>query len=93
MKITQNDLAGGARFEIKEKDEILGEMVYRIEDDKDLIIEHTYLNPVLRGKNHGFELLEEVIKFARSKNLKVKSECSYASKLLEKNKEIFKHDI
>ena len=90
MEIKQNELTGGSRFEIKEKDEILGEMVYRIEDDKKLIIEHTYLDPSLRGKNLGFELLKELAKFARSKQLKVKSECSYASKLLEKNKDTFK---
>ena len=93
MEITQNELAGGSRFEIKENDEILGEMVYRIEDDKTLIIEHTYLNPALRGKNLGFGLLEEVVKFAHEQHLKVKSECTYASKLLEKNKDIFKEDI
>lgn len=93
MEITQNELAGGARFEIKENDEVLGEMVYRIEDGKTLVIEHTYLNPSLRGKNLGMGLLEEVVKYARTKKLKIKSECSYASKLLEKNKEIFKDVI
>ncbi len=93
MEITQNTLSGGPRFEIKEKEETLGEMVYRIEDNKTLVIEHTYLNPVLRGKNLGYSLLEEVVKFAHSAHLKVKSECTYASKLLERNKEIFKDDI
>ncbi len=93
MEITQNELSGGPRFEIKDKDEILGEMVYRIEDGKAIVIEHTYLNPLLRGKNYGFELLETLVKFARKQHLKVKSECSYATKLLEKNKELFKNDI
>lgn len=90
MEIIQNDLPGAARFEIKENDEILGEMVYRIEADKTLIIEHTYLAPSLRGKNFGLQLLETVGNFARKQQLKIKSECSYAAKLLEKNKENFR---
>lgn len=93
MEIIQNDLPEAPRFEIKEKDEIFGEMVYRIEAGKTLIVEHTYLAPSLRGKNFGFELLETIIKFAREQHLKVKSECSYAAKLLDKNKETFKDVI
>lgn len=93
MEIVQNKEPGKTRFEIKEKDEVLGEMVYRMEDEKNMVIEHTFIDPSLRGKDFGKQLLDEIANYARSKQLHVSSECSYASKLLEKNKETFKDII
>ncbi len=93
MEIVQNKQPGKTRFEIKEKEEVLGEMVYRTEDDKNLVIEHTFIDPRLRGKDFGIQLLGAVADYTRKQNLKLSSECSYASKLLEKNKETYKDII
>jgi len=41
---------------------------------------HTYVPPALRGQGIAAKLLEEAVKFVKSKNLKVIPSCSYAEK-------------
>ncbi|MER3464673.1 MAG: hypothetical protein C4329_09995 [Chitinophagaceae bacterium] len=49
----------------------LAEIVYSVEQPDRLIIQHTFVSDELRGKNIGYELVNEVVKYARKKTLRL----------------------
>ena len=42
-----------------------------------IVVNHTFVDPSLRGQNIAGKLLAEVIKMARDENLKIVPTCSY----------------
>jgi hypothetical protein len=72
-----------------EKDKIqVAEMIYRMDDSDLMVIEHTEVDKGLRGEGIGEKLLNELVEYSRSKNIKVKAECSYAEAMFKKNEEL-----
>jgi len=53
--------------------------------DKTMVIHHTYTPTEFRGKGIAAKLVEESIKFAKQKGLKIKPACSYVENYFEKN--------
>ena len=52
------------------------------EENKHIIIDHTYVDPSLRGQGIALQLVNKVVEYAREKNKKIIPECSYAKKVL-----------
>lgn len=52
-----------------------------------VIINHTVVDPSLRGQGIASLLLEEVIKYLKEFNLKARPSCSYAASWFEKHQE------
>lgn len=73
-------------FYLEENKETLAEMVYKIEKGK-MIIQHTEVDESLRGKNIGFQLVERGVDYAREAHLKIVPLCTFAKKVIEKNKQ------
>jgi predicted GNAT family acetyltransferase len=48
------------------------------EGDDVIIVNHTFVDPELRGQSIAGKLLDKVVKMAREENLKVVPTCSYA---------------
>ena len=48
-------------FYVEYENEIAAEMVYSMRSDTEMIIEHTEVADVLRGKNIGYELVHAVL--------------------------------
>lgn len=42
-----------------------------------IVVNHTFVDPSLRGQNVAGQLLAEVVKMARAENLKIVPTCSY----------------
>jgi predicted GNAT family acetyltransferase len=42
-----------------------------------IVVNHTFVDPSLRGQNIAGQLLAEVVKMAREENLKIVPTCSY----------------
>jgi len=42
-----------------------------------IVVNHTFVDPSLRGQNVAGQLLAEVVKMAREENLKIVPTCSY----------------
>lgn len=79
---------GENKFFIGEDEENpLGEITYRLSDNKQLVVEHTYVADELRGEGVAGKLVEKVVHHARENGWKVRSECSYAESKLEKTPE------
>lgn len=52
-----------------------------------IIIDHTFVDPSLRGQSIAAKLLDKVVEMARTENLKIVPVCSYAVRKLTRNNE------
>ncbi|XP_055549689.1 protein NATD1-like [Wyeomyia smithii] len=58
-----------------------------------IILNHTEVPAVFRGKGVGKQLAETALQYAQEKNLKVKIICEFANKYYSENKERLKNDV
>ena len=73
-------------FEILEEDVQVGRIVWELQDDV-MIMNGTFVDPSLRGKNAGLELLSAAATFAREHQYKMQAVCPYVVKMFERSKE------
>lgn len=73
-------------FFLENNGEELAEMTYTLEDGK-MVIEHTEVDESLRGKNIGFQLVEQGVEYARQEKLKILPLCVYAKAVIERTKD------
>lgn len=85
MEIKHVERGGRGAFLIKKDGERIAEMTYSVEDGGSINIDHTEVDPSLRGQKVGEQLLDAAVEFARSNNLKVAATCPYALKKLGEN--------
>ena len=71
-------------FEILEEDVQVGHIVWELQDDV-MIMNGTFVDPSLRGKNAGLELLNAAANFARQHQYKMKAVCPYIVKMFERS--------
>lgn len=65
----------------------LAMMTFVHNGETQIIINHTEVGEALRGQSIGDKLLEEVVRYAREKELKIIPLCPFAKARLEKNHE------
>ena len=83
MTVLHKKTDGKGMFYVEYEDEIAAEMVYTTTGDK-MIIEHTEVDDVLRGKNIGIELVHAGVEYARHHGLKIISLCPFARSVFDK---------
>jgi uncharacterized protein len=86
MEIQQEDDGKTGMFFINQEDEKVAELVYSWRAKDRIIIEHTGVDDVLKGKGAGKELVEKAVEFAREKNIKIVPSCPFAKSVIDKNK-------
>lgn len=77
--IEQKQEGSKGKFFLKKAQEKVAHVEYRMEDDHTLVVEYTEVVPSFRNTGTGAELVDRVLRFAESENLKLKSECGYFS--------------
>ena len=83
MEIKHVEKTGRGAFLIRnEENDRVAEMTYVTSGDSAFIIDHTEVDPELRGKGIAEDLLEAAVKHAREKNLKIHATCPFALKKL-----------
>ena len=87
MKIERDEHGKKGAFYIEEEGEWIAEMTYFRSGDGEITIDHTEIDPKLRGEGIGDDLISEAVKFARAEGLKIKATCPYAEKVLGKHPE------
>lgn len=88
MQIQHKENGNRGMFFIAGDDaEVIAEIVYNRCADNRLIIEHTEVDPSLRGQNIGYQLVHRVVEFARMNGMKISPVCPFASAILQKNAE------
>jgi predicted GNAT family acetyltransferase len=86
MNIQHKETDRGGSFYMSEGDEVRGEIVYAKSGDS-IIIEHTEVDEALRGKDFGYDLVEQVVSYARQNELKVVPVCRFAKAVFDKKKD------
>lgn len=72
---------------IDESKKAVGELTFILKDEQ-MIINHTGVNPELRGKGFAEKLVLEAVDYARKEKLKVIPFCSYVSVYVGKHPEV-----
>lgn len=87
MNILQRKDGTKGAFYIEENNQQLGEMTYTMAGPSLMIIDHTEVDDVLRGKNAGNQLLNKAVEFARANHLKILPLCPFAHAVFKKRSE------
>jgi len=67
------------------EEDFLCEITFLNNDKNNIIINHTYVSANLRGQGIAKNLVDEVVKLARTRKVKIIPLCTYAKKVLEEN--------
>lgn len=70
---------GNNRFYIGESEQNdIARVTWTVGNGNLIVLTHTFVSPELRGQSIASKLMNKVVEFARSENLKIKPVCSYA---------------
>ena len=83
MIIKHTEEGGNGAFYIEENGEVLAEMTYQKDNNK-IVIDHTEVDESLRGKNVGYQLVENGVEYAREAHLRIVPVCEFAKAVIEK---------
>lgn len=84
MNIQQRKDGTKGAFYIEENGKQLGEMTYSMGGPSLMIIDHTEVDDVLKGKNAGLQLLNKAVDYARANQLKIMPLCPFANAMFKK---------
>ena len=88
MQIEHIEEDGRGAFVVhNEGGERVAEMTYAASGGSAFNIDHTEVDPSLRGQGVAEELLEAAVRHARDNNLKVRATCRFALKKLQHGRE------
>lgn len=87
MNIVQHENGQKGRFETEDR---LAHIAYHLRDHY-IVIDHTEVDPSLKGKGVGKQLVEAVAAWARSQHLQVITLCPFAKAVFERKTDW--HDI
>lgn len=85
MDILHKDNGKNGMFYVEENGEVLAEMTYVWSGADKLIIDHTGVSEVLKGKGVGKLLVKSAVDMARDKHVKILPVCPFAKSEFEKN--------
>lgn len=87
MEILQKDNNNKGAFYVIQNDEVLAEMTYVWAGADRIIIDHTEVSDILRGKGAGKQMVAKAVAFAREKGIKIIPLCPFAKSVFDKVKE------
>ena len=82
MDIQRDEHGKNGAFFIDEDGEWIAELAYVRSGDGEITITHTEVDEKLKGQGVGEDLVKAAVEFARENNLKVKSQCKFATKVI-----------
>jgi predicted GNAT family acetyltransferase len=74
-------------FYIEQDGQKVAEMYYTQASEKRMIISHTEVSDVLRGKGAGLQLVRNAVEHARKNNMKIFPLCPFTRSVFEKKPE------
>ena len=93
MLIQHEEVNHKGTFFVKDDNRQLAEMTYSISEPNIMIIKHTEVDEALRGKNVGYQLVQEAVEFARKNKYYIIPLCPFANAVFKKKKEEYKDVI
>jgi uncharacterized protein len=89
MLIQQKQEGSKGSFYVQEGNDTLAEMTYSMTGTDLMIIDHTEVSDVLRGKNVGYQLVHTAVAYARTNNIKILPLCPFGKSVFDKKKDEF----
>jgi len=86
MKIQRDEHGQRGAFYIEEGGEWIAELTY-VKNNGTMTIDHTEIDEKLRGEGIGQDLVKAAVEYARENDLKIKADCPYAKKVIERTPE------
>lgn len=83
--IEHEESVSKGRFFVDNDEKTLAEMTYSIAGPEKIIIDHTEVDPSLRGMKVGFKLFKAMVDYARESNKKVIPLCPFAKAQFDKD--------
>ena len=87
MVVQHKKTGNKGMFYVEYDNEVAAEMFYSMSSDNTMIIEHTEVSDILKGKNIGFELVHAGVEYARHHGLKIIPVCPFARSVINKKPE------
>jgi hypothetical protein len=87
MEILQKEDGSKGMFYIEQEGKLVAEMTYVWAGKDKIIIDHTEVDDVLRGKSAGKQMVTKAVDFARAKGIKILPLCPFAKSVFDKVKE------
>ena len=87
MQIQHEEHGRKGAFFIDEDGEWIAEMTYFKSGPGQITIDHTEVDPKLKGEGIGQDLVREAVKYARENGLKIKPVCPYTKKVIDETPE------
>jgi uncharacterized protein len=91
MLIQHQEQGSKGEWFVNNDGEKVAEMTYSWAGDDKFIIDHTWVDDILRGQNVGRHLLDAAVAFAREKEVKIIPLCPFAKSVFNKDSSI--HDV
>lgn len=88
MEVLQDDNGKKGKFYILVNGVQEAEMTYTWVGTEKIIIDHTEVNEILKGKNAGKQMVMKAVEFARANNIKIIPLCPFANSVFQKTPEI-----
>ncbi|MDX2188312.1 MAG: GNAT family N-acetyltransferase [Bacteroidota bacterium] len=88
MEVLQEDNGKKGKFYILENDNQEAEMTYTWAGTERIIMDHTEVNEVLKGKNAGKQMVMKAVDFARARGIKIIPLCPFVNSVFQKIPEI-----
>lgn len=86
--IVHEDQASGGRFVHYQDHTMRAEMTYSRTGPQLLIIDHTFVDPILRGQGAGQKLLHALVDWVRQAQIRVIPLCPFAKAQFEKDESL-----
>ena len=93
MKIQHVQSGINGSFFAEAEGKTVARMTYSFENPSVMVIEHTVVDPSLRGKNIGQQLIKKAVSFAVENGVKIKPECPFVRSVFERHPEEYKDII
>ncbi len=90
LAIVHQDELGGGAFILKRGDDQVGELFYTKEGDV-AVVEHTEVDPSLRGRGLGLALVEAAVAWARADGRTILPVCRFAKAIFSRRRDM--HDV
>lgn len=84
MHIQQEQIGTKGSFYYEEGGKRLAEMTFTMAGDTRMIIDHTDVSDVLRGKGAGKQLVDAAVQHARKNKIKILPLCPFAKSVFDK---------
>ncbi len=76
-------------YSVNENNELMAEITFVYKANGEVDINHTYVNPILRGKGAAGKMMEVASEYLRKNSLKATASCPYANAWLKKNRRLY----